>query len=197
MTALEHRAVFPVEDLEIRQRGGGRTMSGRFPYGSRATVRDRGRVRKETVASRAFAFAVEDPDREIHLLSGHSFDKPLASKRRGTLRLEDGDDALRFEATLPEEAAQPSWMRDTVLALEGGLIGGISPGFAVPPAAVVPGAEELVSEPGNPAVQIRVIRQAVLRELSLVTRPAYPETDLDLRADDFPSAPRQRRRLWL
>ena len=37
----------------------------------------------------AFAFAVEDEAREIHLLSGHSFDRPLASKRRGTLRLDD------------------------------------------------------------------------------------------------------------
>ena len=29
----------------------------------------------------AFAFAVEEPEREIHLLSGHSFHRPLSSKR--------------------------------------------------------------------------------------------------------------------
>ena len=194
---METRAIFPVEDLEIRRRSGGRTLSGRFPYRSRATVRDRGRVRKEMFLQRAFAFAVEDPDREIHLLAGHSYDKPLASKRGKTLRLEDRDDALRFEAALPDEDDQPSWMRDSVLALQGGLIGGISPGFAVPPATVVPGAEELVPEEGNPGVQVRVIRQAVLHELSLVTRPAYSDTDIDLRADDFPGALGQRRRIWL
>ena len=126
MTALEQRAVFEVLDLELRQRGGGRSLSGRFPYRSPATVRDRGRVRKETFGSRAFAFAVEDEAREIHLLSGHSYDRPLASKRGGTLRLEDRDDGLSFEAELPDEAAQPSWMRDTVMALQAGLIGGIS-----------------------------------------------------------------------
>ena len=201
MTALEQRAIFEVLDLELRQRGGGRSLSGRFPYRSTATVRDRGRVRKETFGLRAFAFAVEDEAREIHLLSGHSFDKPLASKRGGTLKLEDRDDGLSFEAELPDEAAQPSWMRDTVMALQAGLIGGISPGFAVPPPSAVANAETLVDEPGNPGVQIRVIRQAVLHELSLVTRPSYPATEIDLRgrADDFPRDPtaRYRRRAWL
>ena len=194
---METRAVFDVLDLELRQRGGGRTLSGRFPYRSRAVVRDRGRVRKESFASRAFRFAVEDEAREVHLLAGHSYDRPLASKRAGTLKLEDRDDGLRFVAELPEEAAQPTWMRDTVLALQGGLVGGISPGFAVPPASAVPDAEELVPEPGNPGVQIRVIRQAVLHELSLVTRPAYPETEVDLRADGLDAGEVRRWRAWL
>ena len=196
---LEIRTIFPLEDLELRQRGGGRSLSGRFPYRSRATVRDRGRVRKEEFLQRAFAFAVEDEAREIHLLSGHSFDRPLASKRGGSLRLDDRDDGLRFEADLPIEAEQPSWMRDSVLAMEAGLVGGISPGFRVPPVSAVPNAEELIPEPGNPGVQIRVIRQAVLYELSLVTRPAYPETDVDLRAENegLDKVLIRRRRPWL
>ena len=197
---IEQRAIFEVLDLELRQRGGGRSLRGRFPYDRRATVRDRGRVRKEMFRARAFAFAVEDEAREIHLLSGHSFDRPLASKRGGTLKLEDRDDGLAFEADLPEEAAQPSWMRDTVMALQAGLVGGISPGFAVPPASAVANAEELIPEPGNPGVQIRVINQAVLHELSLVTRPAYPETEIDLRGLSDPNAGRgahYRRRPWL
>ena len=197
MTAPEQLAVWPIEGLEIRQRGAGRLLAGRFPYRSRAVVRDRGRVRKEEFLQRAFAFAVEDDAREIHLLAGHSYDRPIASKRRGTLRLEDTDDALRFEADLPGEAAQPSWVRDTVLQLEAGLVGGISPGFAVPPVSAVPDAEALIPEPGNPGVQIRVIRQAVLHELSLVTRPAYPATDVDLRAEDFGVEMVRRRRAWL
>ena len=82
------------------------------------------------------------------------------------------------------------------LSLQGGLVGGISPGFSVPPASAVPNAEELIPEPGNPGVQIRVIRQAVLFELSLVTRPAYPETDVDLRAQTTAGTV-WRRRPWL
>ena len=60
------------------------------------------------------------------------------------------------------------------------MIGGISPGFRVPPRAVVPDGERLEPEPGNAAVQVRVIQNAVLSELSIVTRPAYSETDIDV-----------------
>ena len=195
-TQLEQRAVWPVEDLEVRATGSGRTLSGKFPYRSLATVRDRGRVRKESFSSRAFGYAVRDEEREIHLLAGHSYDRPLATKRGGTLALEDRDDALVFEAALPGDDAQPSWMRDTVMAMQAGLVGGISPGFTVPPATAVPDAEELVPEPGNPGVQIRVIKEAVLHELSLVTRPAYSETEVDLRSDD-PALKSRRRWVWL
>ena len=184
--------VFPIEALEVRQEG--RTLGGRFRYGSTATMSDRGRVRKESFAARAFSFAVDDPEREIHLLRGHSFDQPLASKRAGSLRLVDTDEALEFEATLPDE--QPTFMRDTVSMIRAGLVGGISPGFRVPPRDVVPGAEALEPEPGNPDVQVRVIRAAVLFELSLVTRPAYPDTEVDLRQWRPATAP-GRRRWWL
>ena len=37
-------------ELEIRQGGGSRIIRGRFPYGTLATVADRGRTRKETIA---------------------------------------------------------------------------------------------------------------------------------------------------
>lgn len=188
---MEARAVWPV--LELRRAGN--RLTGAFPYRSTATIRDRGRVRKERFEPGAFRFAVEDPDREIHLLSGHSYDRPLASRSRGSLELEDRADALTFAAELPDEAARPTWMRDTVLALEAGLIGGVSPGFAVPPASAVPDAEGLEAEAGNPGVQVRVIRAAVLFELSLVTRPAYGETEVDLRA--FAAPARRRPRLWL
>ena len=188
-------------ELEIRARGGGRSLSGSFPYGRLATVRDRGRVRKERFKSRAFGWqirefeklqgelneaiaeAFEDAQRisalreqverrNVNLLSGHDFNRPMASLRAGTLKLTDADDALRFEADLPPESRQPTWMRDTLLSVEGGLAGGVSPGFRVPPASAVFNAEELIPEPGNEAVQIRQINQAVLYELSIVSRPA-------------------------
>ena len=141
----------------------------------------RGRVRKERFTARAFRYSVEDAQREINLLVGHSFDRPLASKLRGSLELVDGDDALSFRAMLPPEGEQPSWMTDAVLAVKGGLMRGVSPGFNVPPAAAVRNAEELLPEPGNPGVQIRQINDAVLYELSLVTRAAYADSEIDLR----------------
>ena len=65
----------------------------------------------------------------------------------------------------------------------------------MPPRAVVPNGERLEPEPGNPAVSVRVIENAVLSELSIVTRPAYSETDIDVRALEA-LAPR-RLRVWL
>ena len=184
MTALETRAIFD-GTLELRQDGHRRTLRGRFPYNSTAVIADRGRVRKEMFAPRAFRFATQDPEREIHLLRGHNFDQPLASKRAGTLTIEDTDDALSFVAQLPDVDVQPTYMRDALAMVTAGLIGGISPGYRVPPATVVPDAERLVPEPGNPSVQIRVIREAVLSEISVVTRPAYNSTDVAVRAEDF------------
>ena len=186
-------------EIEVRRRSGRKPrLRGSFPYGKLATVRNRGRVRKERIASRAFAFAIEDAEREINLLFGHSFDAPLASRSAGSLVVADAAEAVTFEARLPVEADQPTWMRDAVRAVDAGLIGGISPGFIVPPKGVVPDAERFVPEPGNPDVSIREVRQAVLLELSLVTRPAYQETTVEARAlAALAGAAPRRRRVWL
>ena len=182
--------------IEIRRRdGGGRELRGRFPYNRTATIRNRGRVRKERIRSRAFQFALQDAEREIHLLAGHEYSKPLASKIEGSLRFEDTREALLFTATLPADAEQPSWIRDTVRAIDAGLMTGISPGFVVPPRDVVPNAERLTPEPGNPDVVIRDISEALLLELSVVTRPVYREATV--RDWGGLARPRRRRRVWL
>lgn len=179
-------------ELEIRQ--GGRIF-GRFPYGSMATVADRGRQRKETFASRAFAFAIEDDTREINLLVGHRFDAPLASRLEGTLEISDSADAVEFVATLPPENRRPTYMQDAALAIENRLMRGLSPGFRVPPATAVPNAEELIPEPGGAGVLIRRINQAVLFELSIVTRPSYTDSDVEIRAQQLLTPPDDD--LWL
>ncbi|MCY4394986.1 MAG: HK97 family phage prohead protease [Rhodospirillaceae bacterium] len=224
---------FPIfgGELEIRARGRRRSLRGRFPYsqgaGDRmATVADRGRTRKERIASDAFGWQVREfqkaqadlnaalkagadkiavqglrqtlERRNIHILAGHSFDKPLGDMLRGGAVVASTAEAVEFEVDLPDENAMPGYMLDTVRMVENGLAGGISPGFRVPPATVVPDAEGAEPEPGNPAVQVRVIRQAVLAELSIVTRPAYSETEIDARAmfDPAPATARRTPR-WL
>ena len=169
--------------LEIRQLDGRRILSGRFPYNALATVSDRGRRRKETFASGAFDFAIDDPERRIDLLVGHDFGKPLASRQSGTLTLESSAEGVSFEARLPDDP--PSWVVDAERAVDAGLMTGISPGFRVPPRNVVPDAETILPEPGNPLVDIRQINHAVLREFSIVTAPAYLDAAVELRADDF------------
>ena len=187
--------IFEASKLEIRRSGGMRILTGRFNYSSTATVRDRGRVRKERFEPRAFRFAIEDETRQLDILVGHDFGKPIASRKAGTLSIADGDDAVNFEARLPDDP--PSWVIDAEKSIAAGLMVGLSPGFVVPPASAVPDAERLEPEPGNPGVQIRVIREAVLREFSVVTAPAYADAAVNLRAEDFGRAPNRRRRLWL
>ena len=213
-------AIWPVE-LEVRgSNRRGRKLRGSFPYRQPATISDRGTVRKERFEPGAFGYQLnrfvslndklgklaneaiqseigEEIRRQlaslnVDLLRGHSFDKPLASMVRGSLKITDADDALRFEASIPTNP--PSWIVDTMKSIDAGLIRGVSPGFRVPPKSVVPGAERFIPEPGNPGVQIREIRQAVLYELSLVTRPAYVGSEVALREDDpllslFPTEP--------
>ena len=96
--------------LELRASGDGRSLRGAFPYNKIATVRDRGRVRKERFGKRAFGWQIREfakleeelaeaikgaheeavsilreqvERRNINLLSGHDFNRPLASMKAG------------------------------------------------------------------------------------------------------------------
>ena len=133
--------------------------------------------------------------RNMDLLVGHDFNRPLASMLAGTLAVTSDERSLRFEATLPPEGQRPSWMQDAVMAVDAKLVRGISPGFRVPPRSAVPNGEELVDEPGTPGVQIRQINQANAGEWSLVTRPAY--TDSEIREVGGDVGMPRRETLWL
>ena len=211
---------YPIFDghLEVRARGSGRVLSGRFPYGRTATVRSGGRVRKERFAPGALAWQVREFEklqaqaakmvgkavdealadalerRNTFLLVGHSYDRSLADMISGTLAVKHTAAAVEIEAALPDPAKMPSWVRDAVLAVEAGQLRGISPGFQVP----AKGAERLIPEDGNPGVMIREIQDAVAFEYSLVARPAYSGTDVDARADQTAGSRHYRgRRVWL
>lgn len=174
--------------LELRAESDGtRRLSGRFPYNSRAVIHSGGKgrkPRKEQFAPKSFDFAINDPDRDIHVLVGHSFDKPLASKKAGTLLFNDTLEALLFEVVITEEIQRTSWWQDFLNAFLAGLIVGISPGFRVAPPEAVEEAERFEDEdPAEGNAIIRTILAAILFELSFVTRPAYPDTQLDLRSE--------------
>lgn len=216
---------FPIFDgeLEIRARGDRRVLAGRFPYNRTATVRSSGPTRKERFAPRSLEWqarefqkveaelaatptdAASKPRREAledslerrntFLLVGHSYDRAIADMRSGSLRVKHTELAVELEAELPADNRMPSWVRDAVLAIEGGQLRGISPGFQVP----AKGGERLVPEDGPGDAMVREITDAVAFEYSLVARPAYSGTDVDARADDQVVGVRQfgGRRLWL
>lgn len=181
--------------LELRKRASGAmALHGRFPYGVPAVLSDGGRTgrpRKEIIAPRAFRYRIETPSdhggpKDIHLLSGHDFGKPLASVRAGTLKLQDTDAAVTFTATITPEMQEVSFVRDVLAAIAAGLAVGISPGFRLPPKRRVAEPERVEDEgmdPENGAFNaiIRTVLSALLYEMSIVTRPAYPETQIEAR----------------
>lgn len=154
-------------DLELRSEGGETCLRGRFPYGT-ATALASGR--KEQFAARAFAARIE-AGADIFLLSGHDFEKPLASRSAGSLDVIDGDDALTFEARID---GGTSWAKDFVSAHRAGLIKGLSPGFRVPKGG------ERIERRG--ADTLRTVTAADLFEISAVTKPAYPAAQIEARA---------------
>ena len=186
--------IFDGGDLEIRARkDGGKMLSGKFPHGKIATIRDRGKVRKERIGKRAFGWQIKEFEklqgelvhhdrrdggprparkfcleqlerRNVHVLSGHSYSKPLGSLRDGNARFIDADDSLRFEVDLAQmrkiclqlharccKRTQNRNRRRFVSRLQGSAHGQQSRN-----------AQELVPEPGNPGVMIRQVNEAVL-----------------------------------
>ncbi|RKF22723.1 hypothetical protein D6851_05870 [Altericroceibacterium spongiae] len=181
--------IYPLElEIRARKKDGSRRIRGRFPYKKRAILDAGGkgrRPKKEEFAPKAFEYAVQAPEREVHLLVGHSFDKPLASKKAKTLAFSDTSEALTFEAVLTPQIQRTTWAQDFMAQSEAGLVGGISPGFRVAPPEVVELPEQTTEEnPREGHALIRTIFHAILFELSLVTRPAYDETEAELEDED-------------
>ena len=229
MTFPVFEAVFEVRAKGNRRTLAGRFPYSPGPGRMMATVADRGRTRKERIAGDAFGWQLHEFEkvqaelgkvmvdavdkariellkqeldrRNVHILAGHSFDKPLGDLKAGTARVTSSAEAVAFEVDLPDAEAMPTYMSDTLRMVEARLAGGVSPGFRVPPATVVKDAEAFENEPGNPSIQVRVINQAVLHEISIVTRPAYSETDVKLRQEDIFGAENarsyRRRPRWL
>lgn len=146
---------------------GGVRVSGRFPYGAETEL---ARGRFETIEARAFGARIE-AGADVHLLAGHDYGKPLASRAAGTLEIRDTDAALEITATL---SASTSWASDFIAAHRAGLIRGLSPGFRVSPGG------ERIERRGDGV--LRRIERAELFEISAVTRPAYDGAQIEARA---------------
>ncbi len=161
--------------LELRTEGGETCLLATFPYNRETVLAERvgmGRERREMIAARAFADRIERGE-DVHFLAGHDFDKPLASRSAGTLTLTETDDALTAEARISPNMAQVTYVRDFLSAHAAGLVRGLSPGFRVRPGG------ETVEERGTSI--LRTIRAADLIEISAVTKPAYPQAQIEAR----------------
>ena len=163
-----------IGSLEVREAGGETRLSARFPYGAETELAP---GRYEVIATRAFADRIESGD-DIHLLAGHDYNRPLASRSAGSLILTDTGSALQINATLD---GSTSWARDFLAAHGAGLIRGLSPGFRVRPDG------ERVEQRSNG--MLRTITRADLFEISAVTRPAYSDAQIEARSWHPPCEP--------
>jgi hypothetical protein len=135
---------------------------------------------EERLDPAAFTRALEQAD-EIALLWNHDTGKPLARVRAGNLRLWADETGLGFEATLPDTQSG----REAYELVKSGVVTQCSFGFQV---------RDETYEKGS-VKPLRIIRDADLLEISLVTFPANEGTSVEARAEAQP-APVKRLRMF-
>ena len=158
-------AILPPAAVERRSfseiRAGGRKLEG---YAATFNADARIGSFTETIAPGAFRAALAG---DVLALLDHDTGKVLGRTRSGTLRLTEDSRGLAFSLDLPDTAAG----RDAMALAERGDLGGMSFGFTVPQ-----GGESWTGDR-------RTLRAVSLKEISVVSAwPAYPDTELALRA---------------
>lgn len=151
---------------EIRAEGDGNTFVG---YAAVFNSPSEPLPFTERIAPGAFGKSLRNRKRDVRLFVNHNADMVLASKRSGTLRLEEDDRGLRVEADLPNTTAA----NDLRELLRTGVVSTMSFGFTVPRGG------DRWSEDGRE----RELREIALHEVSVVTGfPAYEATTAAVRS---------------
>jgi uncharacterized protein len=124
----------------------------------------------EQVAPGAFAKTIGEHD--IRMLIDHDPSRLLARNTPGTLRLAEDKIGLDVDADM----APTSYARDAAILLDRGDLSGMSFGFQT----VTDKWEEVEGAEGN-KFELRTLLEVKLFDVSIVTFPAYPDTDAGLR----------------
>ncbi|MBX8942565.1 HK97 family phage prohead protease [Lysinibacillus sp. K60] len=134
----------------------------------------------EIIAPGAFADAIASND-DIRALFNHDWNNVLGRTKSGTLRLSEDARGLKFEVDLPNTTLA----RDLSESLRRGDISQCSFGF-------VPTSETWDYEPEIP---VRTINTVELHEISVVSIPAYEDTEVSLRSKEANKSIEQRLKL--
>jgi HK97 family phage prohead protease len=130
---------------------------------------------REIIKPGAFREAIEQDD--VRALFNHNPDFILGRNKSGTLKLSEDERGLAIEITPPDTQVG----RDLVVSMERGDITQMSFGFRVKAGGQSWGEDE------NGEI-VRTLSDLKLFDVSPVTYPAYPQTDVALRSlDDFKS----------
>jgi hypothetical protein len=159
---IERRASLPIE---VRKEGNVVRVRGHAAVFNE--VADIGGFFREKIMPGAFARAIKEDD--VPFLIEHK-DLPLARNTSGTLMLSEDDRGLLVESQL--DGADPDVMR-IVPKMERGDLSKMSFAFRATR------QEWDETDPQNP---LRMIHEAQLFDVSIVTMPAYDGTDIGLRS---------------
>lgn len=130
----------------------------------------------EEIAEGAFAKTLAESD--ARMLIDHDSYYVVSRMSAGTLTLSEDERGLAVDSALDGEL---SYVRDLQANLRNGNITGMSFGFYVIKDEW--NTESIEVEGADPVdVEVRVIREVRLIEVSAVTFPAYPETEAELKA---------------
>lgn len=163
---MERRA-FEIKELRVeRVEGRGVKLGGYAAVFDSESV-DLGGF-TERIARGAFAGSLS---KDVVALVNHNPDKPLARSSAGTLKLAEDERGLAFEAQLTDT----SHARDVAADIEAGNIRGMSFAFRT--------LKDTWAKIG-PQRWLRTLLDVELLDVSPVTWPAYPATEVALRAQD-------------
>ena len=123
---------------------------------------------REKIAAGAFKDAIKGDD--VRALFNHDPNFVLGRNKAGTLKLSEDDTGLKVDIDPPDT----QFARDLMVSIERGDISQMSFGFTIPTGGQM--WEE--QEDGS---YIRTITRASLFDVSPVTFPAYPQTDVAVR----------------
>lgn len=133
----------------------------------------------EQIAPGAFKKTIQE-NRDLKLLVNHQSTMLIGRTKNDTLRVWEEEDGLAFEAIPPETQLG----KDTMTLVENGYVDQISFGFR----CIKDSWEE---SPGN--FPLRTLKECELKEISIVTFPAYPSATVAVRSllDRMPEEERQ------
>lgn len=123
---------------------------------------------REKVAKGAFRRAIAEDD--VRALWNHNPDVVLGRNRAGTLKLSEDDVGLAVEIVPPDTQAA----RDLLVSMERGDVTQMSFGFMIK-------RQQWEEETEGKALPLRTILEVELLDVSPVTFPAYPQTDIAVR----------------
>lgn len=128
----------------------------------------------ERIAPGAFRDSLKKPD-DVLALINHDSNLILGRSTSGTLRLSEDADGLAVEIDPPDT----SYARDLIVSMERGDVSQMSFGFQVD------GEDGEKWERGKDgAPDIRTLLKVKLFDVSTVTCPAYPDTDVAMRSHE-------------